>query len=82
MDTIPEEKYYDYYMIHGGLSQVRMNIEMNINSRIQKRSSKIQHKNVVSEKDCINADWRDLVDEINAALKKDDLELINFNVDK
>jgi hypothetical protein len=82
MDTIPEEKFYDYYMIHGGLAQVRINIEMNINSRIQKRSSKIQHKNTVSEKECVNANWQDLVNEINEALKKDDLELVNINVDK
>jgi len=79
---IPEEKFYSYYMINGGLVQIRTNIEMNINSRIQKRTSKIQHKNIVSERECVNDNWQDLVAEINEKLKKDDLELDHFNVDK
>jgi hypothetical protein len=82
MDNIAEEIYYDYYMVHGGLVQIRTNIEMNIQTRIQKRSSKVQHKNTVSEHDCINSSWQDLVTEINNKLKKDDLELEHFNVDK
>ena len=79
---LTDEVFYDYYMVHGGLKQVRTNIEMNIPSRIQKRSSKVQHKNIVSETDCINTSWKDLVTEINNKLKKDDLELEHFNVDK
>ena len=82
MDNIPDEKFYTYYMVNGGLVQIRTNIEMNINSRIQKRTSKVQHKNIVSEHDCINDNWQDLVTEINNKLKKEDLELIHFNVDK
>jgi len=82
MENLNEEKFYDYYMINGGLTQVRLNIEMNISSRIQKRASKIEHKNIVSERECINNSWQVLVTEINQNLKKDDLELIHFNVDK
>jgi hypothetical protein len=82
MDNIIDEKFYTYYMVNGGLVQIRTNIEMNINSRIQKRTSKVQHKNIVSEHDCINDNWQDLVTEINNKLKKEDLELIHFNVDK
>jgi hypothetical protein len=79
---ITNEVFYDYYMVHGGLTQIRTNIEMNIPTRIQKRSSKVQHKNIVGEHDCINNSWQDLVTEINNKLKKDDLELEHFNVDK
>jgi hypothetical protein len=82
MDNLSNEKFYDFYMVNGGLTQIRMNIEMNINTRIQKRSSKVQHKNIVSEKECIYDNWKDLVFEINNKLKKDDLELIHFFVDK
>jgi hypothetical protein len=77
-----EEKTYPYYMVNGGINQIRTNIEMNINTRIQKRSSKLLLKNVAGDRDCINESWRDLVVEINEVLKKEDLELIHFNVDK
>jgi hypothetical protein len=76
------EKTYPYYMVNGGIIQIRTNIEMNINTRIQKRSSKLLLKNTVGERDCINANWRELVIEINNKLKLEELELINFNVDK
>lgn len=82
MDNIAAEIFYDYYMVHGGLVQIRTNIDMNIQTRIQKRSSKVQHKNIVSEHDCINSSWQELITEINNKLKKDDLELEHFNVDK
>ena len=55
---------------------------MNIPTRIQKRSSKVQHKNIVNETDCLNNSWKDLVTEINVKLKKDYLDLDHFNVDK
>jgi len=67
-------------MVNGGIVQLRTNIEMNINTRIQKRSSNVLHKNVVGEHECTNVSWKELV--INNMLKKDDLELLNFNVDK
>ena len=82
MGIANEEKTYPYYMVNGGVNQVRTNIDMNINTRIQKKSSKLLLKNVTSERDCINQDWRELVIEINNILRKDDLELIHFNVDK
>lgn len=82
MDNLTDEKYYYYYMVNGGLVQIRTNIEMNINTRIQKRTSKVQHKNIVNEHDCVYDNWEDLVKEINNKLKKEDLELIHFNVDK
>ena len=82
MDNLSDEKFYDYYMVNGGLTQIRTNIEMNIQTRIQKRASKVQHKNIVSERECIYDNWKDLVTEINNKLKKDDLELEHFNVDK
>jgi len=82
METLNNEKFYDYYMVNGGIVQIRTNIEMNINTRIQKRSSKVLHKNVVGEHECTNVNWKELVIEINNMLKKDDLELLNFNVDK
>jgi hypothetical protein len=82
MDTLNDVKSYDYYMINGGLVQIRTNIDMNINSRIQKRTSKVLHNNIVNEHDCINANWKDLVIEINNKLKNEDLELIHFFVDK
>ena len=82
MENPNDEQFYSYYMISGGLIQIRLNIEMNINTRIQKRTSKVLHKNIVSEKDCIDNNWKNLVAEINNKLKKDDLELIHFFVDK
>jgi hypothetical protein len=82
MDILIDEKSYLYYMVSGGLTQVRLNIEMNINTKIQKRTSKVQHKNIVNEKECINDKWQDLVTEINNKLKKDDLELIHYFVEK
>jgi hypothetical protein len=82
MDNLQDEKVYDYYMVSGGIVQIRLNIEMNVHTRIQKRTSKIEHKNIVSEKECVNAKWQDLVAEINNKLKKDDMVLEHFNVDK
>jgi hypothetical protein len=82
MNNIDDIQMYNYYMVSGGLKQVRLNIEMNIQTRIQKRTSKINHKNVVSETECINDSWQNLVTEINNGLKKYDLELEHFNVDK
>jgi hypothetical protein len=82
METLNNEKLYNYYMVNGGIIQIRTNIEMNINTRIQKRSSKVLHKNTVSEHDCINENWKELVIEINNKLKKEELELLHFNVDK
>jgi hypothetical protein len=82
MNNLPDEKVYNYYIVNGGITQIRTNIEMNIHTRIQKRTAKILHKNIVSEKECINENWQDLVAEINEKLKTDDLELIHFNVDK
>jgi hypothetical protein len=76
------EVFYDYYMVHGGLVQIRTNIAKNIQTRIQKRSSKVQHKNTVNEQECINGNWEDLLKEINKKLKKDKLELKLFDVDK
>lgn len=82
MENLIDEKVYGYYMVNGGIKQIRMNIELNINTRFQKRSSKILHKNIVDENNCINESWRDLVVEINNILKKEDMELVNFNIDK
>ena len=82
MDKLKVEKNYDYYMVHGGLIQIRTNIDMNIQTRIQKKTSKVQLKNVVNERDCIYDHWQDLVTEINNKFKIEDLELIHFNVDK
>jgi len=82
MDILTDEKFYTYYMVSGGLNQIRNNIEMNINSRIQKRTSKVHHKPIVNEQDCINDNWEDLVKEINKKLKKDHLEFSQFNVDE
>ena len=82
MDIPNDEKFYEYYMVNGGLIQIRMNIEMNIQTRIQKRTSKVQHKNIVSERECIYNNWPDLITEVNNKLKKDDLELVHYNVDK
>jgi len=76
------EVFYDYYMVHGGLVQIRTNIDKNIQTRIQKRSSKVQHKNIVNEQECINGNWEDLLKEINKKLKKEKLELKLFNVDQ
>ena len=77
-----DDKLLDYYMVNGGVVQIRTNIEMKINTRIQKRTSKVLLKNIVSEQDCMNQSWRDLITEINVFLKKEDLELIHYNVDK
>lgn len=82
MDIPIDEKLYNYYMVNGGLTQIRTNIDMNIHTRIQKRTSKILHENTVNEKSCINDKWQTLISEINDKLKKDDLELIHYNVDK
>jgi len=82
MKILNDEKIHPYYMVNGGIGQIRTNIEMNINTRIQKRSSIVSVANVVGERDCINENWRELVVEINNTLKKEDLELIHFNVDK
>ena len=79
---ITNEVSYEYYMVHGGLKQIRTNIEMNIPTRIQKKSAKVQHKNIASETDCFNNSWKDLITDINDVLKKDDLELEHYNVDK
>ena len=77
-----DDKLLDYYMVNGGVVQIRTNIEMKINTHIQKRTSKVLLKNIVSEHDCMNQNWRDLIAEINIFLKKEDLELIHYNVDK
>ena len=82
MGTQENEKTYNYYMVKGGITQIRTNIDIGINTRIQKRSSNIQQKNIVGEHDCINSDWKELVLEINNVLKEEELELIHFNVDK
>ena len=82
MDNLKSEKKYDYYMVHGGLIQIRTNIDMNIQTRIQKKTSLALPKNVISEHDCIYDNWRDLITEINNKFKEEDLELIHFNVDK
>jgi hypothetical protein len=82
MSNIPDEKFYTFYMINGGLVQIRLNIEMNIQTRVQKRTSKIQHKNLVSEKECLNENWKALIEDVNNSLKQDCLELVHFNVDK
>jgi hypothetical protein len=82
MDNINDEKVYSYYMINGGLNQIKLNIDMNISTRIQKRTAKIQHANIVSARECINNNWQNLVTEINTNLQKEDLELVHFNVDK
>jgi hypothetical protein len=82
MDNLIDEKNYTYYMISGGLKQIRINLDMDISTRIQKRISKLKHDNMVSERECVNEKWQDLVAEINAKLQKEDKELIHFNVDK
>ena len=82
METLKDEKIHPYYMVNGGLVQIRTNIDMNIHTRIQKRTAKVLPKNVVGEKECINDNWHNLVNEINEILKKDDSELVHYNVDK
>ena len=81
MELLPGEKSYTYYMVSGGLTQIRLNIEMNIHTRIQKRTAKVRHKNIVNEKECIYDNWKDLVAEINTRLKKDEMEMEHYNVD-
>lgn len=77
-----DQKTFEYFMVNGGINQIRTNIEMKINTRIQKKNSAVLLKNTITEQDCINQNWRDLISEINIILKNDDLELVHFNVDK
>ena len=82
MENLKVEKMHEYYMVHGGIKQIRMNIELNINTRFQKKTSSDLHKNMIGEHDCSNESWKDLVVEINQILRKEDLELIHYNIDK
>ena len=67
-ELLGDDCYVHCSMVNGGIVQLRTNIEMNINTRIQKRSSNVLHKNVVGEHECMNVNWKELL--INNTLKK------------